>query len=86
MTKENFCYWLQGYFEISGEAVLTEAQAEIVKAKLNTVFSNNSSGSIQAHIFPKDIPTLAPPAINNILYNSAFPNSLNPLANVVITC
>lgn len=38
MKSRDFCYWLQGYFEISGKAALTENQVEIVSKHLNMVF------------------------------------------------
>lgn len=39
MTPENFAYWLQGYFEISGVSVLDEAKVQIIKDHLDLVFS-----------------------------------------------
>lgn len=38
MTPENFCYWLQGYFEIGKEDSLTEQQIEEIKRHLKLVF------------------------------------------------
>ena len=43
MTSRDFCYWLQGYFEIFAKAelrnnVLTEAQVDIIKNHLKLVF------------------------------------------------
>lgn len=38
MTSRDFCYWLQGYFEVSGATILTASQMEVVKAHLNMVF------------------------------------------------
>lgn len=42
MTPENFCYWLQGYFELAGETPygsLTREQVEEVKNHLALVFN-----------------------------------------------
>ncbi len=39
MTPENFCYWLQGYFEISESKELTEEQINIIKSHLELVFN-----------------------------------------------
>jgi hypothetical protein len=38
MTPDNFCYWLQGYFEISGNTELTQIQAQDIKNHLQLVF------------------------------------------------
>jgi len=38
MNTIDFCFWLQGYFEISGKKELTQEQVEIVKNHLNLVF------------------------------------------------
>ncbi len=39
MSPENFVYWLQGFFEITGSApALTESQTKMVKEHLEYVF------------------------------------------------
>lgn len=43
MTPANFCYWLQGFFEVtensdSKEIKLTEKQINVIRAHLNLVF------------------------------------------------
>jgi len=38
MTPENFCYWLQGFFEISGSNEITSGQAMMIKRHLDLVF------------------------------------------------
>lgn len=40
MNTIDFCYWLQGYFEVSGDAELTKDQVEIVRNHLNLVFKH----------------------------------------------
>lgn len=39
MTPENFCYWLQGYLEISDSKDLDSNQLDIVKDHLKLVFN-----------------------------------------------
>jgi len=39
MTSQEFCYWLQGYFEVSGNETLTPEQVKIVKDHLKLVFT-----------------------------------------------
>jgi hypothetical protein len=38
MTSRDFCYWLQGYFEVSRETALTEGQIKQIKDHLSMVF------------------------------------------------
>lgn len=38
MTHEQFCYWLQGFFELNGDANLTAAQIKSIKEHLQTTF------------------------------------------------
>lgn len=44
MTSRDFCYWLQGFFEVDqagqleGNQILTEPQVEVIKKHLNMVF------------------------------------------------
>lgn len=40
MYSQDFCYWLQGYFEISGAKEINEDQIEIIKNHLNLVFKH----------------------------------------------
>jgi len=42
MSPENFCFWLQGYFEISGRNDLTPAQTDIIKDHLSLVFNKET--------------------------------------------
>ena len=43
MTPENFCYWLQGYIELtSGEGDLTEQQVQMIKDHLKLVFKKET--------------------------------------------
>lgn len=38
MQPRDFCYWLQGFFEISDAKALSPSQVEIVKNHLDLVF------------------------------------------------
>jgi len=40
MNSVDFCYWLQGYFEISEAKTVNAAQVEIIKNHLNLVFKH----------------------------------------------
>lgn len=41
MTSRDFCYWLQGYFELTnGQGVLSPQQTEMVRRHLALVFKH----------------------------------------------
>lgn len=44
MTPQEFCYWLQGFFEIASESnakvTLTQGQVDMIQRHLNLVFTN----------------------------------------------
>ena len=40
MDPVNFCYWLQGYFELCENDNLTDKQVEIIKNHLGLVFEH----------------------------------------------
>lgn len=48
MEAESFAYWLQGYFEISGNSTLSEKQVEVIKNHLNMVFLHDIDPKINA--------------------------------------
>jgi hypothetical protein len=46
MTSRDFCYWLQGFFEVSGATILTASQTEAVKNHLSMVFKHEIDPSM----------------------------------------
>ena len=44
MSETEFCYWLQGFFELSGSDELTPAQVHIIKSHLSLVFKQVTNG------------------------------------------
>lgn len=42
MTPENFCYWLQGFFEIGKATEMTALQVEEIKNHLSLVFNKET--------------------------------------------
>ena len=38
MTSRDFCYWLQGVFEVGNVSSLDNRQVELIKRHLNMVF------------------------------------------------
>ena len=66
MNAIDFCFWLQGYFEIHGKADVTPEQAEIIKNHLNLVFKHE--------IDPlRDKQTTTPSSVLNQTHNSNDP-------------
>jgi hypothetical protein len=51
MTSRDFCYWLQGYFEVSGDANVSPERTEMIKKHLNLVFKHEIDPSMgnEAH-------------------------------------
>lgn len=48
MTYRDFCYWLQGHFEIGNVTELTPDQIVIIKNHLNMVFIHERGSSTSA--------------------------------------
>lgn len=40
MTPEQFCYWLQGFFEIAKPSALSPKEVEIIRNHLDLVFKH----------------------------------------------
>jgi hypothetical protein len=49
MTSRDFCYWLQGFFEIATPSEITAAQVDTIKSHLAMVFFHEIDPS-----FPKE--------------------------------
>lgn len=42
MNAQDFCFWLQGFFEVRGEpGALSAAQVEVIQNHLNLVFKHD---------------------------------------------
>ncbi len=46
MTSRDFCYWLQGFFEIDKPVTITEDQTTLIKRHLALVFKHEIDPSI----------------------------------------
>lgn len=40
MTSRDFCFWLQGFFEVTDPKQITEQQTQMIKNHLNLVFKH----------------------------------------------
>ena len=45
MTSREFCYWLQGLFELDSPKNINEKQTELIKKHLNLVFKHEIDAS-----------------------------------------
>lgn len=41
MIPQNFCYWLQGYFELTNSNNITKDQLKVIKEHLDLVLNNS---------------------------------------------
>ena len=46
MNSRDFCFWLQGFFEVSGQKDLNAHQVEIVRKHLDMVFAHEIDPSM----------------------------------------
>jgi len=44
MTPEQFCYWLNGHFDLSDTNTLSEEQVKVIKEHLELVFNKKVAG------------------------------------------
>lgn len=55
MTSRDFCFWLQGFFEISNNTEVTKEQVEIIKGHLGLVFKHEFGAKLEHQPFvPQD--------------------------------
>jgi hypothetical protein len=62
MTSRDFCYWLQGMFEVHGVTALTKEQTKVIHNHLHLVFVHeidtpDPTGELQAAHDGKLIPS-----------------------------
>lgn len=50
MTPEQFCYWLQGFFELTRAKKLTTQQVADIQSHLETVFAAASTTALQREL------------------------------------
>ena len=46
MTSRDFCFWLQGYFELQNPQTITEEQISVIQRHLNMVFEHEIDPSM----------------------------------------
>lgn len=51
MTPENFVYWLNGFFELTGETDLTPEQVKVIKEHLSLTLTKVTPSEIDPKVF-----------------------------------
>jgi hypothetical protein len=63
MQSRDFCFWLQGFFEIGGDAdALTAAQTAMIRRHLELVFAHDIARSLRERPAPPVPGPVMPPA------------------------
>ena len=57
MTPEQFCYWLQGYYELTNDTDRLSQRDHIIRDHLNEVFEKRTPDRI---IYPTTSPNIFP--------------------------
>jgi len=50
LSPDNFAFWLQGFFELSGATTLNEQQVQVVKEHLALVMTKTTPSTVQPYI------------------------------------
>lgn len=62
MQSRDFCFWLQGFFEIGGDAdALTPAQTAMIRRHLELVFAHDIAPSLRERPAPPVPGPVVPP-------------------------
>lgn len=57
MNSESFCYWLQGFLEVSGAKSVDAQQLQVIKDHLNLVFQKKTPNyDFNKQLHPNMIP------------------------------
>ena len=55
MTTEQFTYWLQGFFELSGTTTLNEEQVKVIKEHIALTLEKKTTSSVATTHIPTSI-------------------------------
>ena len=58
MTPEQFCYWLQGSLELTGQKTFDENQVEVIKDHLSMVLKKETIVSLDSLDISSSKPTI----------------------------
>ena len=63
MTSRDFCFWLQGYFELSGDQAIDQGQSNVIKQHLSMVFRHEIDPQMGNQAHQTDLDTIHAGAI-----------------------
>lgn len=63
MTSRDFCFWLQGHFEIAEPRQLNEKQTEMIKRHLALVFKHEIDPSMGDEDHQKELNSIHKPSL-----------------------
>ena len=78
MNADNFCYWLQGYLELTDSKDLDANQVDIIKDHLELVFNKVTPYRHVEYPVYCDHTTAAPKNWANVIPNDAVEYSITP--------
>lgn len=66
MTSRDFCYWLQGFFEISKTSELQSEQVDMIQRHLNLVFKHEIDPSMGGREHQKELDQIHNPTLQEL--------------------
>lgn len=66
MTSRDFCYWLQGFFEISNPQTINKVETEMIKKHLALVFKHEIDPSMGDEVHQNELNAIHNPTPSNI--------------------
>jgi len=79
MKENEFCYWLQGYFELTDSKELDSTQVDIIKDHLKLVFNKVTPNRyVEYPTCCNGNTTAAPKNWSNVVLNDTVEYSLTP--------
>lgn len=81
MNSRDFCYWLQGLFEVAEPKTLNEKQVDLIKRHLNMVFIHEIDPS-----FPQDQQQALDQAHGNSVNSISMDDDLPPFHMTIAKC
>lgn len=70
MNTQDFCYWLQGFFELTGEDKLSEQQVKMIKEHLQLVFNKQTTITFDNSRSYTDGVVFQPMSTDKLFYNT----------------
>lgn len=88
MQTRDFCFWLQGLFEVAKPETLTKEQVDLIRVHLDLVFQHDAGIKKEEmrHPLPPAPPPTRPPSAGSPDWLNLRDNSAGAPANLVAYC